>query len=72
MFVTVNMSKKGNGEAGAFVSNMIPVLSLLLIGYPVARATVRAMLIGWILVVLSAARSIWRYRFQTTGGRPSL
>ena len=51
---------------GAFMSNLIPVLTLLVIGYPLAPATIRAMLAGWILVLVAITRSILRNQFQVT------
>ena len=45
------------GGTGAFMSNLIPVLTLVVIGYPLAPATIRAMLVGWILVVVAITRS---------------
>jgi hypothetical protein len=52
---------------GAFMSNLIPVLTLLVIGYPLAPATIRAMLVGWILIGGAITRSILGHHFQITG-----
>ncbi len=58
-----------SGGTGAFMSNLIPVLTLLVIGYPLAPATIRTMLVGWILMVVAIARLILGDRFQMTGFR---
>ena len=44
---------------GAFMSNLAPVLSLFLIGYPLGRATIRTMLIGWILILAAMTQFIF-------------
>lgn len=41
----------------ASMSSLIPVLTLLVIGYPLAPATIKAILVGWILVVVAITRS---------------
>jgi hypothetical protein len=46
-------------RTGTFVSNLVPVLSLFLIGYPLGRATVRTMLIGWILILAAMTQFIF-------------
>lgn len=46
------------GGTGTFMSNLIPVLTLLVIGYPLVPATIRAISVGWILVVVAITRSI--------------
>jgi hypothetical protein len=58
---------KTSGGSGAFMSNLILVLTLLLIGYPLAPATIRTMLVGWMLVVVAITRSILGHQFQVTG-----
>ena len=57
---------KAREGTGSFMSNLIPVLTLLVIGYPLAPATIRAMLVGWILVVVAITRSILGNQFQVT------
>lgn len=52
---------------GAFMSNLIPVLTLLFFGYPLAPATIRAIFVGWILLGGAITRSILGHHFQTTG-----
>lgn len=58
---------KAREGTGAFMSNLIPVLTLLVIGYPLAPATIRAMLVGWILICGALTRSILGHHFQTKG-----
>jgi hypothetical protein len=57
---TKNMSGKSDARAGAgaLMSNLVPVLSLFLIGYPLGRATIRTMLIGWILILAAMTQFI--------------
>ena len=52
---------------GAFMGNLIPVLTLLVIGYPLAPATIRAIFVGWILIGGAIPRSILGHHLQTTG-----
>jgi hypothetical protein len=56
---------KSGGGVGAFMANLIPLLSLFVIGYPLARATVRTMLIGWVLIAMAMTRFIFRRSLQT-------
>lgn len=49
---------------GAFMGNLIPVLTLIVIGYPLAPATIKAILVGWILVVVAITRSILEISFK--------
>jgi hypothetical protein len=68
MSATGNMTSETttSGGTGTFMSNLIPVLTLLVIGYPLAPATIKTMLVGWILVVVAIARSILGNQFQVT------
>lgn len=45
-------------RTGTLMGNLVPVLSLYFIGYPLGRATIRAMLIGWILILAAMAQFI--------------
>jgi hypothetical protein len=45
------------GGTVASLSSLIPVLTLLVIGYPLAPATIKAILVGWSLVVVAITRS---------------
>jgi hypothetical protein len=66
------MSAEGNmtsetetrGGTGAFISNLIPVLTLLVIGYPLAPATIRITLVGWIFIVLPSRGLYWGHHFN--------
>jgi len=68
------MSARGNmagetktqGEARAFMGNLIAVLGLLFIGYPLAPATIRTTLVAWTLIVVTLAHFIVGRLFQTT------
>ena len=62
-------------RAGAFLGNLIPALSLFFIGYPVGRAALRTVLIGWFLILVAITQFILRHCFQRTAeeqGRGSL
>jgi hypothetical protein len=48
------------------MSNLVPVLSVSIIGYPLGRATIRTMLVGWFLIVVATTRFILRHYFQRT------
>jgi uncharacterized membrane protein HdeD (DUF308 family) len=69
------MSARGNKtdetktrrRAMAFMGNLIAILSLVVIGYPLAPATIRTMLVGWILVVAVIMRFSLGHRFQPLG-----
>jgi len=56
----------------AFMGNLIAILSLVVIGYPLAPATIRTMLVGWILVVAAIIRIILGNRFQPIGRNVTL
>ena len=49
------------------MGNLIAILSLVVIGYPLAPATIRTMLVDWILVVAAIMRIILGHRFQPLG-----
>jgi len=63
---------KTRRRAMAFMGNLIAILSLVVIGYPLAPATIRMMLVGWILVVAAIMRIILGHRFHTTGSAVSI
>jgi len=54
-------------RAMAFTDNLIAILSLVVISYPLAPATIRSILVGWILVVAVIMRFILGRRFQPIG-----
>lgn len=58
---------KTHRSAVALIGNSVAALSVLVIGYPLAPAAIRTMLIGWILIAAGATRFILRRHFQTTG-----
>jgi uncharacterized membrane protein HdeD (DUF308 family) len=57
--------KKMTGEietrrrAGVFIGNLTALLGLLVIGYPLAPATIRTMLFSWILIVVAIVQFIF-------------
>jgi hypothetical protein len=69
VFVARNMTGEYHARprAGAFLSNLVPALSLLLIGYPLGRATIRTMLIGWFLVLVAMTQFVLSRYFQKAG-----
>jgi uncharacterized membrane protein HdeD (DUF308 family) len=73
------MSARGNmtdetkaRRRATFMGSLIAILSLVVIGYPLAPATIRTMLIGWILVVAAIMRIILGHRFQPIGRNVTL
>ena len=56
----------------AFMGNLIAILSLVVIGYPLAPATIRTMLVGWILVVAAVVRIILGHCSQPRGSAVTL
>jgi hypothetical protein len=54
-------------SGAAFIGNSVAALSVLVIGYPLAPAALRTMLIGWILIAAGATRFILGQHFQTPG-----
>jgi uncharacterized membrane protein HdeD (DUF308 family) len=59
-------------RALTFMGNLIAVLGLLVIGYPLAPATIRTVLHGWILIVIGIMQLILGYYFQTTGSSATI
>lgn len=59
-------------RAMAFMGNLIAIPSLVVIGYPLAPATIRTTLVGWILVVAAIMRLILGYHFQPPGSAVTL
>jgi DUF2959 family protein len=58
---------KTRQRAAAVMGNLIAVLGLLVIGYPLTPATIRVLLLGWVLIVVAIAQFILKHHFQTTG-----
>jgi len=52
-------------RTGAFLSNLIPVLSLLFTGYPLAPATIRTVLVGRMPIIVAVTQFMLGDRFQT-------
>ena len=52
-------------KAAAIIGNLTALLGLLVLGYPLAPATIRTMLLGWILIVVTIMRFIFGH-FLTT------
>ena len=68
------MSARGNmtdetktPRRATFMGSLIVILSLVVIGYPLAPATIRTMLAGWVLVVATITRFILGRHFQPAG-----
>jgi uncharacterized membrane protein HdeD (DUF308 family) len=74
------MSARGNmtdktktrRKAMAFLGNLVAILSLVVIGYPLAPATIRTMLVGWILIVAAITRFILVHHCQSMGSPVTL
>jgi len=54
------------------MGGLIAMLSLVVIGCPLAPATIRTVLVGWILIVAAAMRFILGHRFQPIGSAVTL
>ncbi len=55
-----------------FLGSLIVILSLVVIGYPLAPATIRTMLFGWIPIVAAIMRSIFKRHFEPLGSTLAL
>ncbi len=53
-------------RAAAFMGNVITILGLLVLGYPLSPAALRSMLLGWVLFVVATMQFIWMH-FRPTG-----
>ncbi len=64
-----NMTGQINGQGGAsaVMGTLIAVLGLLVICYPVTPATMRTMLLGWIMVAAVITQPIFGRHFLATG-----
>jgi hypothetical protein len=58
MSVAANMTgeMEARQRAAAFLESMAGALGLLVLGFPLTPATIRATVLGWILVVVSIIR----------------
>jgi len=63
---------KARQRAVAFMGNLIAVLGLLVIGYPLAPATVRTTLLGWILIAVAITQYVSGHHFQTAGSSTTI
>ena len=45
-------------KAAAIIGNLTALLGLLVLGYPLAPATIKTMLLGWILIVVAIMQFI--------------
>ncbi len=63
---------KTRQRAVAVMGNLIAVLGLLVIGYPLTPATIRMLLLGWVLIVVAVTRFAVRRQFQTAGSAVTL
>lgn len=53
------------GKAAAIIANLTALLGLFVLGYPLAPATIRTTLLGWVLMVVTIMQFISGH-FQTT------
>jgi hypothetical protein len=60
MFLPENMrdEMRTRQRAAAFLCNTTAALSLLALGFPLTPATIKATLLGWILVVVAISRFV--------------
>ena len=68
----VNGESKNRGGTGGFMASLVPALCVFFIGYPLGRATIRAMLVGWFLVIVAVTQFILRHYFQRAGSTVTL
>jgi uncharacterized membrane protein HdeD (DUF308 family) len=59
-------------RAIGFMGNVIAVLGLLGIGYPLTPATIRTMLLGWIMIAVGITQFIFGRHSHTTGSPATL
>jgi hypothetical protein len=64
---TTTGKSKARAGAGAFVSNLVPALTLFFIGYPLGRGTIRATLVGWFLILVAMTQFILSRWFHREG-----
>jgi hypothetical protein len=64
---TITGKSKARAGAGTFMSNLVPALTLFFIGYPLGRATIRAMLVGWFLILVAMTQFILSRWFHREG-----
>ena len=68
MFVTENMTgdMRTRQRAAAFLCNAIATWGLLVLGFPLTPAAIRATLLGWILIVVGILRLMFGdFQFAT-------
>jgi uncharacterized membrane protein HdeD (DUF308 family) len=63
---------KTRRKAMAFLGNLVAIRILVVIGYPLAPATIRTMLVGWILIVAAITRIILGHHCEPTGSPVTL
>lgn len=70
MFATDNtigeMSERQRRRTEALLYNAVAAMGLLVLGFPLTPAAIRATLLGWALAVLAVARLTFR-RLQNAG-----
>jgi len=50
----------------AFLGNLTASLGLLLLGFPLTAATIRTMVLGWLLIAVAITRFVMGNHSQTT------
>jgi hypothetical protein len=61
------MVEIGNPRAIAFDCNAMAVLGLVVIGYPLAPSSIRAVVLGWIMLAAGITELIFGRHLRTTG-----
>jgi hypothetical protein len=64
---TITGKSKARAGAGAVMSNLVPALTLFFIGYPLGRATIKATLVGWFLILVAMTQFILSRCFHREG-----
>jgi hypothetical protein len=64
---SITGKSKARAGAGTFMSNLVPALTVFLIGYPLGRATIRATLVSWFLILYAMTQFILSRWFHRVG-----
>ena len=73
MFADGKMTDQVQTRKGmAFMGNLTALLGLLAIGFPLTPATIRAMLLGWLLIAVAITRFVMGHQSQTTESSATL
>jgi uncharacterized membrane protein HdeD (DUF308 family) len=58
MFADGKMTNMQTRKTMAFLGNLTALLGLLLLGFPLTPATIRTMVLGWLLIAVAITRFV--------------